>query len=491
MPSQIQTPFSRVKNRGGAPGDGRRVVDRGASRASSRRGLGVGRVGGQVGPLVRVGRGGRTAPRSRRRSGCSASRSVRTAWLPWLCVVIAGQGARGGRRPSTAARGCGLPGLRARQAARVRRGSGRGRAARRARRNAPPAATPGPAKISGTRVDRSQSVFLPVIPFSPRCQPWSDQSTTMVSSGLAARLERVEHAADLAVHEADAREVGADERRATGRPCGATTAGARGASSAGTRRTRARRRGRRPSPAALQRLVRDRGRTTSARRSRGRAAAGSRPRRRTACPAGSACSRAIAASAIFQSAWSSSRLGEDAPVHGPDRRRASRRTSWAGSGMPAACPQTWNSSCAVRRGGIDAVVEDLARAERRVAVRREGLRERDAVLERGDVAESRRERRRRRWSTAAGPVSTLVRDGLQSGAWQWALVKSVPRRASASMFGVFACGMAAEAADPVVQVVDRDEQDVRRPIRRRRLGLALGRSGGRGRRAGQGGREGG
>ena len=33
------------------------------------------------------------------------------------------------------------------------------------------AATPGPAKISGTRVERSQSEFLPVIPFSPRCQP--------------------------------------------------------------------------------------------------------------------------------------------------------------------------------------------------------------------------------------------------------------------------------------------------------------------------------
>ena len=35
---------------------------------------------------------------------------------------------------------------------------------------------------SGTRVDRSHSVFLPVISFSPRCQPWSLQRTTIVSS---------------------------------------------------------------------------------------------------------------------------------------------------------------------------------------------------------------------------------------------------------------------------------------------------------------------
>src|SRR3954470_16176130 len=36
------------------------------------------------------------------------------------------------------------------------------------------------------------------------------------------------------------------------------------------------------------------------------------------------------------------------------------------------------------------------------------------------------------------PVSRLDRDGLQSGAWQWALENSVPRRARASMLGVFA-----------------------------------------------------
>ena len=38
------------------------------------------------------------------------------------------------------------------------------------------------------------------------------------------------------------------------------------------------------------------------------------------------------------------------------------------------------------------------------------------------------------------PESKLVRDGLHSGAWQWALVKSMPRRARRSMFGVKAWG---------------------------------------------------
>src|SRR5688572_1968075 len=38
------------------------------------------------------------------------------------------------------------------------------------------------------------------------------------------------------------------------------------------------------------------------------------------------------------------------------------------------------------------------------------------------------------------PVIRLARDGLHSGAWQWALANSVPRAASASMCGVFACG---------------------------------------------------
>ena len=38
------------------------------------------------------------------------------------------------------------------------------------------------------------------------------------------------------------------------------------------------------------------------------------------------------------------------------------------------------------------------------------------------------------------PVRMLVRDGLHSGLWQWALVNVVPRAASRSMFGVFTCG---------------------------------------------------
>ena len=36
--------------------------------------------------------------------------------------------------------------------------------------------------MSGTRVDRSHSEFLPVIAFSPRCQALSDQTTMIVFS---------------------------------------------------------------------------------------------------------------------------------------------------------------------------------------------------------------------------------------------------------------------------------------------------------------------
>src|SRR5262245_39386586 len=35
---------------------------------------------------------------------------------------------------------------------------------------------------------------------------------------------------------------------------------------------------------------------------------------------------------------------------------------------------------------------------------------------------------------------TLVRDGLQSGAWQWALVNTIPRAARRSRCGVLTCG---------------------------------------------------
>ena len=38
------------------------------------------------------------------------------------------------------------------------------------------------------------------------------------------------------------------------------------------------------------------------------------------------------------------------------------------------------------------------------------------------------------------PVKRLLREGLQSGDWQWALLNSVPRAASRSMLGVRACG---------------------------------------------------
>ena len=58
------------------------------------------------------------------------------------------------------------------------------------------------------------------------------------------------------------------------------------------------------------------------------------------------------------------------------------------------------------------------------------------------------------------PVMTLERDGLQSGAWQWALVNSVPARGQAVDVRRLRLRVPAEAADPVVQVVDGDEQDV-------------------------------
>ena len=38
------------------------------------------------------------------------------------------------------------------------------------------------------------------------------------------------------------------------------------------------------------------------------------------------------------------------------------------------------------------------------------------------------------------PVIMLARDGLHTGDWQCALLKSVPRLANRSMFGVRACG---------------------------------------------------
>ena len=58
------------------------------------------------------------------------------------------------------------------------------------------------------------------------------------------------------------------------------------------------------------------------------------------------------------------------------------------------------------------------------------------------------------------PVSTLVRDGLHSGAWQWALVNSVPRGGQPVDVRRLGLRVPSEAADPVVQVVDRDEEDV-------------------------------
>ncbi|MEZ5363219.1 MAG: hypothetical protein R2748_12975 [Bryobacterales bacterium] len=43
----------------------------------------------------------------------------------------------------------------------------------------------------------------------------------------------------------------------------------------------------------------------------------------------------------------------------------------------------------------------------------------------------------------------LAREGPQMGAWQCALVNSVPRAASRSMFGVLVLEVPVHAADPV------------------------------------------
>ena len=58
------------------------------------------------------------------------------------------------------------------------------------------------------------------------------------------------------------------------------------------------------------------------------------------------------------------------------------------------------------------------------------------------------------------PLMKAVRDGLQSGAGHCALRKVTPRAASLSRLGVLACGVAGHRADPVVQVIGDDEQDV-------------------------------
>ena len=57
-----------------------------------------------------------------------------------------------------------------------------------------------------------------------------------------------------------------------------------------------------------------------------------------------------------------------------------------------------------------------------------------------------------------------MRDGLHSGAEACALVNSIPRSANRVDAGRPGLGMPAEHADPVIQVVYRDKENVRRTV---------------------------
>ncbi len=60
------------------------------------------------------------------------------------------------------------------------------------------------------------------------------------------------------------------------------------------------------------------------------------------------------------------------------------------------------------------------------------------------------------------PVSTLAREGLQRGACTWAFRKSVPARREPIQVGRLRLRMSAQAAHPVVEIVNDEEEDVRR-----------------------------
>ena len=140
------------------------------------------------------------------------------------------------------------------------------------------AGCPDPRRSTGRGWTAPRASSCRVIPFSPRCQPWSDQSTTTRLTRPPALVERIEDAADLAIHEAGARQVGPDQRPATDRSAPATTIAARADPNGDTRRNRGRRRDRRASSAARATFRRDGGRTTASKRSRGHGANGTRPR---------------------------------------------------------------------------------------------------------------------------------------------------------------------------------------------------------------------
>ena len=57
-----------------------------------------------------------------------------------------------------------------------------------------------------------------------------------------------------------------------------------------------------------------------------------------------------------------------------------------------------------------------------------------------------------------------VRDGLHNGAVVWAFVNVIPRSANRSRLGVRACGCPARGPHPVVQIVDRNQEDIGRRL---------------------------
>jgi len=59
------------------------------------------------------------------------------------------------------------------------------------------------------------------------------------------------------------------------------------------------------------------------------------------------------------------------------------------------------------------------------------------------------------------PVSSELREGLHSGAWQCALVNSVPRAASCVDVRRLHLRMPFQRADPIVLIIDGDEEHIR------------------------------
>ncbi len=257
----------------------------------------------------------------------------------------------------------------------------------------------------------------------------------MVRSALTARVERIEDAADLAVHEADAREIRTHER-----------APLLGFEQPGEPRFR-------ELPVEIpgefghvvaivgfprghhQRFVGVEVEPTLGREAR---TCGNRNPTATkkGCPDGGDCNRAIAASAIFQSAWSSSFSGktpQSIALIGSGVVTNFR----GGYGIAPATDQACISRAVAWRHRP--VVKQLPRAEGRVALSRQGLGQRDMILERLDRPESRLQRidpRRRRRS----PVKRLERDAVTEGRLAMGVREQGPRRANRSMFGVFTCG---------------------------------------------------